>query len=112
MASKKFRINSAASLNLTQVQQLGGNLKGVIAVNTNVAARFLKFYDSTDIPVVGTTVPALTVQLAPSAMTSPQFPADGLGFKSSLWVAMTGGVADTDVAAIGAGDVLVTIGYD
>lgn len=112
MASKKLRLNSAATLNLTQVQQLGGNVKGLIAVNTNAAARFLKFYDSTDTPVVGTTVPALTVQLPAASMTAPQFPADGFGFKSSIWLALTVNAVDTDATAVGAGDVLLTVGYD
>lgn len=112
MASKKLRINSVASNNLQMVQQNGATIKGLVAVNTNAAARSIKFYDQTDAPTVGTSVPVLTVYLPATATTAPAFPYDGFYCKSTLWVAIVTGVADSDNTSVGAGDVLVTIGYD
>lgn len=111
MSSKKLKRTSTADLNLAQVQQLGGNVRGLIAVNTNAAARFVKFYDSADAVVVGTTVPVLTVQLAPSAMTAI-FPTDGINFKLGIVMAMTVNAADNDATAVGAGDVIATVLFE
>lgn len=111
MSSKKLKRTSTADLNQATVQQLGGNLRGVIAVNTNAAARFLKFYDQTDAVVVGTSIPVLTVQLAPSAMTTI-FPTDGINFKLGIAMAMTVSAPDSAVDAIGAGDVILTVLFE
>lgn len=112
MASKKLKLVSAANTTPVSIQQLGGNLKGLIAVNTNAAIRYMKFYDSTDAPAVGTTVPVLTVQIPASGSASPVLSPDGVGFKSSMWVAFTVNAADSDNTAVGAGDVITTIAYD
>lgn len=111
MSSKKLKITSAAGTNLTAVQQLGGNLRGLVAVNTNAAIRFIKFYDVTDQITVGTTVPVLTVQLAASSMTSI-FPSDGINFKLGISLAMTVSAADSASDAVGAGDVIATVLYE
>ena len=111
MASKKFRLNSAASTNLTKIQDMGANMRGILAINTNAAARFLKFYDSVDPPTVGTTVPALTVQMPATAMTQ-LFPTDAVAWKNALWIATTVNAADSDATAVGAGDLLVSVFYE
>jgi hypothetical protein len=111
MSSKKYKRTSTADLNQAVVQQLGGNLRGVVAVNTNAAARFLKFYDQTDPVVVGTTVPVLTVQLAASSMTSI-FPTDGVNFKLGIAIAMTVSPADSATDAVGAGDIILTVLFE
>lgn len=111
MSSKKLKRTSTADTNLTTVQGLGGNLRGVIANNTNAAARFLKFYDSADAVVVGTTVPVITVTLAPTALTTI-FPTDGINFKLGIVMALTTGIADTDNTAVGAGDVILTVLFE
>lgn len=63
MSSSVFRQVSAASVNLAEVKPLQANLTGGVILNTNAAARYVKLYDSTDSPVVGTTVPKLTIQI-------------------------------------------------
>jgi hypothetical protein len=111
MSSKKFKLSSAASVNLTSIQGTGGNVRGVVAVNTNAAARFVKFYDKLDPVVVGTDVPVLTVQVAATSMASI-FPSDGISFKNSIVMAMTVNAVDNDTAAVGAGDLIVTVLYE
>lgn len=111
MSSKKLKITSAASTNLTAMQPYGANLRGLVAVNTNAAVRFIKFYDSGDQVVVGTTVPVLTVQLAASSMTSI-FPSDGISFSKGLVLAMTVSAADNANDAVGAGDIIATVLYE
>ena len=112
MSSKKFKLTSAASVNLTPIQHLGANLKGLIVVNTNAAARCVKFYDKDDPAVtVGTDVPVLTVQCAASSMTTI-LPMDGISFTKGLVMAMTVNPVDSDATAVGAGDLIATVLYE
>jgi hypothetical protein len=81
------------------------NLKGLAVVNVGVATNFLKLYwvNGVEPPVVGTTVPNLTVSLAFGAAagvgTLQSFP-DGMTGNGQLWVAATGGTGlDTDAGA-------------
>jgi len=111
MSSKKYKRASTADVNLAVIQQLGANLRGIIATNTNAAARFLKFYDKADPVVVGTDVPVITMALAASGLTTA-FPTDGINFKLGLAMAITGLAADNDATAVGAGDVLLTVLFE
>lgn len=111
MSSKKFKRTSTADTNLALIQQLGGNVRGVIAVNTNAAARYLKLYDKGDPVTVGTDVPAITIALAASSGTTV-FPTDGINFKLAIVMALTANAADSDATVIGAGDVILTVLYE
>lgn len=111
MSSKKFKRTSTADLNQLKIQTSGANIRGLIAVNTNAAARYVKFYDADSAVTVGTDIPALTIYLAPSVGTFV-FPTDGINFKLGLVMAMTTGAADTDTTAVGAGDVILTVLYE
>lgn len=111
MSSMKFKVTSAANTTPILVKQQGGNLTGLVAINTNAAIRYLKFYDSSDAAVVGTTVPVITIQLPASSQTT-LLPMDGIAFRQSLYLAFTVNVADTDNTAVGAGDVIMTVFYE
>jgi hypothetical protein len=108
MAAMKFRFVSAASTNLNQVKGYGANLKGALLINTNAAARYVKLYESTDTPTVGTTAPAFTIEV-PASSQVPLTWSDGINFGKTMWVATTTGVADTDSTAVGAGDLYVQL---
>ena len=77
MSAMKFRLVSLASTNLNPVKQYGANLKGALLINTNAAARYVKLYESTDAPVVGTTKPAITIEVPASSQVPLTWP-DGL----------------------------------
>jgi len=111
MSSKKLKRTSTADVNLATVQQLGGNLRGIIAVNTNAAARYLKFYDKADPVVVGTDVPAITFAL-PASSGFTAFPTDGINFKLGIVMAMTVNAVDTDNTGVGAGDIILTVLFE
>jgi len=111
MSSKKLKRTSTADTNLVAVQPFGGNLRGVIAVNTNAATRYLKFYDSADAVTVGTDVPVITFAL-PASSGFTAFPTDGINFKLGMAMAITTGAADTDATAPGAGDVILTVLFE
>lgn len=111
MSSKKYKCTSTAGVNQQVIQTTGGNVRGVIAVNTNAAARYLKLYDKGDAVTVGTDVPAITIALAASSGTTV-FPTDGISFKLAIVMALTANAADSDATAVGAGDLIVTVLYE
>jgi hypothetical protein len=117
MSTSPFFLLSAATTNLTQVTTGYGNLAGGYVLNTNAAARYIKFYSNPPAPangppVVGTTVPWLTVLLAPSVGTNlstlmPGF--DSVAASGPVWFATTANAVYTDTTAVGAGDLYITI---
>jgi hypothetical protein len=108
MSAMKFRQVSGASTNLALVKAYAGNLTGAVIINTNAAARFVKLYESTDLPTVGTTVPALTIEIpASSQVVINQHAA--VNFSRSIWMATTVNAADSDTTAVGAGDLITQL---
>jgi len=115
MAARPYFLLSAATTNLTQVSTQTANLAGGSVINTNAAARYLKFYSSGANganPVVGTTVPWLTVQLPATSQTSistlvPSFV--GVAASGPLWIATTANAVYTDTTAVGAGDLYISL---
>lgn len=115
MSARPFFLLSAATTNLTQVTAGMGSLAGGYVLNTNAAVRYLKFYSSGPTgaaPVVGTTVPILTVLLTASVGTPlgtviPAF--DSVTFSGPVWFATTTGVAFSDATAVGAADLYITL---
>ena len=108
MSAMKFRLVSLATTNLQQVKGYSANLKGGLIINTNAAARFVKLYESTDAPTVGTTAPALTIEIPASSQLPLAWP-DGINFSKTMWMATTVNVADSDATAVGAGDLYVQL---
>lgn len=111
MSSKKYKRTSTADVNLYKIQNFGGNVRGVVGVNTNAAARYLKLYDSDSAVAVGTTVPDITIALPASGGFS-YFPTDGINFKLGIFMAITTLPADNDATAPSAGDVILTVLYE
>lgn len=103
MSSNVFRQISAASTNLAQVKGYSGNLAGYSIINTNAAARYVKLYSSVDQPVVGTTVPKMTIQVPASGQITLAL-SDVVNFGATMWMATTVNIADSDSTAVGAGD--------
>lgn len=108
MSAFKFRQVSAASTNLAPIKGYAANLKGALIINTNAAARYVKLYDSTDAPTVGTTVPAITIQIPASSQLALTWP-DGVNFGHSMWMATTVNAVDSDSTAVGAGDLITQL---
>lgn len=121
MATQLKKFTAANTTNLTLLKDQGvGVLKSVDAVNTTAAAVFLKFYwfipgASTPAPVVGTTVPDLTLEIPALGTTTGNLNRDwaaGLQKAGVLYYALTNLVADSDNTAVAAGSAVVTIGFE
>lgn len=116
MSARPYFLLSANSTNLTSLGNC--NLVGGYIINTNAAIRYLKFYTapaSGAIPVVGTTVPFLTVQLPASTGTTldnvvPDM--EGLQSSGPLWMATTTGVAFSDTGVVGAADLYIHLAFE
>lgn len=80
--------------------------------NRAAAERFVKFYDGLEADVVvGTTTPVLTIPMRAASGEIHPIPKGGLSFETGIVVAATTGIADADVGAPAANDVVVNLGY-
>ena len=103
--------NSAATTNATLVKSTAGTLWSIAVSNTNAAARFLKLFNLTTAPTVGTSVPVFTVPIPSGGTVLVNGGANGIRFGTGISLAITGAAGDLDTTAIGAGDVKVATTY-
>jgi hypothetical protein len=106
-----FSLIAAATTNQTLVKKGPGRLVSIIAVNMNAAVRYLKFYDTNQVPVAGTGTPIRRYAI-PASTTGLGFvlaPMVPMGFFQGLAFTIVNGVADTDATAIAANDVVLTL---
>lgn len=103
-----YRLVSTTGDNATSVKGSTAVLYGVLATNTNSSARYVKLYDRATSPVVGTSVPAMTIPVARlSTISLPQ----GVTFPAGLAIATTTGAADSDTGGVAANELVVTLVY-
>lgn len=104
---------STGSNHATSVKAAAGTLFSVDVTNTNASARYIKFYNSTGAPTVGTTAIAFEY-LVPGSTGggghSPNFGADGVAFSSGIaWAIATG--PGTSTAAPAADEMIINLQY-
>lgn len=103
--------NSAATTNATLVKSTAGTLWSIAVSNTNAAARFLKLFNLTTAPTVGTSVPVFTVAIPSGGTVLVNGGSNGIRFSTGISLAITGAAGDLDTTVIGAGDVKVATTY-
>lgn len=103
--------NSAATTNATLVKNTAGTLWSIAVSNTNAAARFLKLFNLTTAPTVGTSVPVFTVAVPSGGTALVNGGSNGIRFAAGISLAITGAAGDLDTTVIGAGDVKVATTY-
>lgn len=99
--------NSVASTNATSIKNSAGTLWSVVVSNINAATRFVKFYNLTVAPTVGTSVPVFTIAVPTGGTVTVQGGSNGLRFGTGIAIAITAAAADTDATAVAANDVKV-----
>lgn len=105
---------SAASTNATSLKATAGVVGGVYASNINAAARYLKFYNKSSAPTVGTDIPVQTYLIPGNTAgggTNIPIPERGIAFSAGIAWALTTGVQDSDTGAVAANDLVVNILY-
>lgn len=105
-----WKLISAAGTNATSVKSSAGAIYGLVISNTVVASRWLKLYDKSTAPTVGTDAPVQTIEVKGGSQIVIQHPV-GAGFATGIGLAITGAAADNDATAVGAGDVVVSATY-
>lgn len=92
------------------IKSSAGQLYGYYISNRSTAERFVKVYNTSGAPTVGTDVPFMTLPLAAGAAANVSF-GGGISFGTGIGIAATTGIADNDTAAPSANDVVVNIFY-
>ena len=82
-----------------------------MSANVGAAAAFLKIFNLSTAPTVGTSVPELTIPIAPSSQANINFGSQGFRNGTGIALSITNLVADSDATAIAAAQVKVMIGY-
>lgn len=102
-----FKFISAATTNSTIVRATAASkLYGFNFTNTGATVRYVKFYNKLTAPTVGTDVPSFTVAVPAGQTVNVINTVPLSNFSAGIGMAVTGGYADNDVAAIGAGEVI------
>ncbi len=107
--------SSANTTNATNVKNAAGTVYGLEAFNTSSATKYLKLYDKSSAPSVGSDTPVKTIAIPPTSGGAlggvvRSYPA-GLAFAAGISYALTGLPADNDTTALASGDV-VGLGID
>jgi hypothetical protein len=104
-------INSAASTNATSVKGTAGTIYNVLVSNTGASTRYVKLYNKATAPTVGTDVPVITIAVPTNGTVQANMGVLGHRFATGIGLAITGGAADNDTAAVGANEVKVLTSY-
>lgn len=110
-SGKMARVLSAATTNATLVKSSAGNLYGIWVSNTSASNRWLKLYNMTTAPTVGSSVPVMTIAIPSGFCGDLNVGTHGISFATGISLAITGAYTDADTTAIAAGDVCLNILY-
>lgn len=92
------------------VKASAGQVFGWFIYNNANQTRYVKIYNTSVAPVVGTTIPVLTIPIPGGAAANVEF-SNGIAFSTGISWAATTGVADTDTGAPGTNDVVANLFY-
>lgn len=99
----EFTLTGAASTNATVLKSSAANLIEISVFNPTAAIIYLKLYNKSTAPTVGTDVPRLTIAVPINSEKVYSFGFVGKRFPSGIGVATTAGSAAADVAAVAIG---------
>jgi hypothetical protein len=109
-ASVLYTVNSAATTNAATIKTAGTNLYGISVINTSASTKYVRFFNQTTAPTVGTSIPIMVVAVPATSSKEIQY-VPAVRFGTGLAVAITGGAAATDSTAVAAGDVQLLVSY-
>jgi hypothetical protein len=98
-----YGLISAATTNAAVVKNSAGQLLEASIFNPTAALIYVKFYNKTTAPTVGTDVPLFTIPVPVNGVASFEFGAMGKRFATGIGIAITAGPLATDVAAVAVG---------
>jgi hypothetical protein len=106
-------VSSANSTNPTSVKTSAGKVMAGYVLNTTATIQYLKLYNKTSAPTVGTDVPVVTIPLPPNIMVyfTDVFGIYGAYFSSGIAYAITNGLLDNDTGVLPAGATVLHISF-
>jgi hypothetical protein len=105
-----YTLNSAATTNAASIKASGANVFGLSVMNASAATKYVRLFNLTTAPTVGTSVPIMVVAVPATSSKEIEY-VPALRFGTGLAVAITGGAAATDSTAVAAGDVQLLVSY-
>ncbi len=110
-ASTVTSYRATATTNGTSLKVTAGNVYSIVACNTSAAIKYVRIYNSSSAPTVGTTVPVTVLAIPATSTASLNFADIGLKFSTGIAYAITGGAPILDATATAVDDVLLTINW-
>lgn len=107
-----YTLISAASTNATLVKSGATTIYGIQATNNTTSNAFLKLYNLSAAPTVGTSVATKTLLLPANSTTQVMPGPAGIAFGTGLSFAITGAGTTADTTAVAAAQVIVNIDYN
>ena len=97
---------SLATNNAAAIKTSACKLAKIIGYNASTSVRYLRIYNKSSAPTVGTDTPILIIPLAPSSNFEFNLADIGLHLTAGMSIAITGNAASNDNTAIAANDIL------
>ena len=111
-ASTYHKLISAATTNATSVKTSAGTINALHVSNTNASTSYyLKLFNKTSAPTVGTDVPVFTFLIPPAGLRTIDCGASGIRLSTGIAYCITANPADNDTTAIPANEVIVNLSY-
>lgn len=104
-------ISAAASTNTGFLKASAGTVYMITLTNYSASPRYLKLYNKTTAPTIGTDTPVMTIPVLANSMIAIPFGTTGKRFSTGIAYALTGGMAISDTTATNLLDSMVTIDY-
>ncbi len=104
-------VNSAATTNAAFIKASPGMLYQVICFNSTVSTKYVRLYNKTSAPTVGTDVPVMIIAIPALSSKEVSLGDVGLKFSSGIAYSITGSGTVLDATAVAVGDVLVTFNW-
>jgi hypothetical protein len=104
--------SSAASTNATSAKATQGRVFKIFACNTTTTTAYIRFYNSSTAPTVGTSTVAFSRPIPPASaaggMACASYDMQDIGWSFSVGIAyaITAGAADNDTTALAAGQIV------
>lgn len=111
MANEIFKRVSTADDNAASVVARPVSLVSVTVNNVNAAVRYLKLFNLSASPTVGTTVPTMTISIPAGSSVTHFFGQDGIGFPKGISMCMTTEATDAGTTGVSASEHVVNIQY-
>ena len=98
-----YSATTTAATNAASIKASVGNLFELTLSNTSASAAYVKLYNKSSAPTVGTDVPVMTIPVARLSAFVQNFGVIGKRFTSGIAIAVTGGIEATDTTNAPAG---------